>query len=492
MKKIFALVATVLACVLVFAACAASPDNYAPGDNASGIYTPTDKNYEYDQVIENDFSDTSKENESYFSLDRNTASYGIMRRQISDGLTIAPDSVRLEEYVNYFNYDYARPENGQALAVGGSLFDCPWNADHKLFRIGVAAEEVQFADSKINNLVFLIDTSGSMYGQDRLGLIQQAFTMLTENLNDGDYVSIVTYAGDSRIALKGARGNEKTKIANVLQDLTAQGSTNGEGGIQKAYAVAEEFFSSSYNNRVIIATDGDFNVGLSDKNSLKKLISEKRKSGIYLSVLGVGMYNTSDVTMKTLAENGNGNYAYLDSVEEARKVLVTELNGTVNTVAKDAKISVIFNKDVVKSFRLLGYETKMMSREDFDDDQKDAGEIGSGHTVTAVYELELSAEAGNQAEVARTELRYKTPDDKTAEPIVTVFTTESYSATPTEDDVFIGCVLEYGLLLRESQYKGDASFAAVISRLGKLQCVQDDQFKAEFLTVVQKAARLYE
>ena len=493
MKKILPIVSLIVLCAVLFAACS-GPSDYGP-EGWKGILPSnikSDGNYNYEEVTENDFVQTETNNESYFSLDRNTASYGYMRRQINEGLTIAKNSVRLEEYVNYFNYNYDRPTDGNALAIGGSVFDCPWNAKHKLFKIGVAAEEVNMEGAKTNNLVFLIDTSGSMYGSDRLGLIQQAFTMLTENLGAADYISIVTYAGDSRIALDGARGNEKTKIANVLQDLTAEGSTNGQGGLEKAYAIAQKYFDSSFNNRVIIATDGDFNVGVSDKNSLTELISQKRSSGIYLSVLGVGMYNTSDTTMKTLAENGNGNYAYLDSVSEARKVLVEELGGTINTVAKDCKIGVTFNKDVVESFRLIGYETKLMNREEFENENKDAGEIGSGHTVTAVYEVALKGEAV-QGEVATAKINYKDPSTDQSKSVSKTFTLEEhYAATPSEDDVFVGCVVEFGLLLRESEYKADASFASVIARLDKLNCVATDQFKAEFLTLVSKAARVYE
>lgn len=493
----FALIAALLFC---FCACSSRDDSYSGEMNPAGSYNAenADANYVYDEVVENGFSDASENNTSYFSLDRNTASYTYMRREISDGYTVSSDSVRLEEYVNYFSYDYARPTDGEALALSGSVFDCPWNSSHKLLTIGVAADVVEMSD-KPNNIVFLIDTSGSMSGDSRLGLIQQAFTMLLENLTDNDRVSIVTYAGNVRTALAGARGSEKTRIANILQDLMAGGSTNGEGGIETAYEVAETYFMANGNNRVILATDGDFNVGISDKDQLKSFISEKRASGIYLSVLGVGMLNTNDTTMKTLAENGNGNYAYLDSVAEARKVLVTELGGTCVTVAEDAKIGVVFNEEVVESFRLIGYETKMMSQEEFEDENKDAGEIGSGHTVTAVYELQLREEA--TGEIATAELRYKTPptdssdDDSSRQKSVSLsFTTDDYTATPSEDCVFIGCVVEYGLLLRNSAYKGDASFEALTQRLQTLQSVTGEnanEFRAEFLQLVGKAAELY-
>lgn len=487
MKRTLYLILTLTLVVAMLCAC--SPSGSFPSVDEGILVVPdSDGNFQYEEIVENGFISTTDQTTSYFSLDRNTASYSLMRRQINSGLTIAPGSVRLEEYVNYFNYDYIRPEN-DALALSGSVFDCPWNSQNKLFTIGVAAEEISFENAVQNNIVFLIDTSGSMYGSDRLGLIQQSFTMLLEYLGDDDYISIVTYAGDSRVALDGARGTEKTQIANVLQDLTAEGVTNGQGGIEKAYAEAEKYFVEGGNNRVILATDGDFNVGIRDKNQLKSFISEKRNSGIYLSVLGVGMFNTNDTTMKTLAENGNGNYAYLDSVAEARKVLVEELNGTFNVVAKDAKIGVEFNSEVVETFRLIGYESKMMSEEEFEDVNKDAGEIGSGHTVTAVYEIKLKENAmGN---IATAEVKYKHPETDESDSVSKTYTTDDYTQTPDEDSVFIGCVVEYGLLLRESQYKGDASFENVIQRLSALDCVQTDQFKAEFLQLVQKAEQLY-
>lgn len=486
MKKL-ALFITLVMMLALFASCEASLGDYMP-QAPSGYFEAVDENYQYEDIIENDFVSTSQTTTSYFSLDRNTAAYSLMRKQITSGLTLNKNSVRLEDYINYFNYDYQRPAD-DALALSGSVFDCAWNARHKLFTIGVAAEEVVFENHKTNNIVFLIDTSGSMYGEDRLGLIQQSFTMLLDCLNDNDTISIVTYAGDSRVALDGARGTEKVHIANVLQDLTASGSTNGQGGIEKAYALAEKYFDANSNNRVILATDGDFNVGTTSKDGLTKLITAKREKGIYLTVLGVGMGNTNDVTMKTLAENGNGNYAYLDTVSEARKVLVEELNGTFNVVAKDAKIGVTFNADVVESFRLIGYESKMMSQEDFENSQKDAGEIGSGHTVTAVYEIELKENA--QGEIATAEVRYKNPDTDEDKSVSKTYTTSDYTLSPSEDNAFISCVVEFGLILRESQYKNDAALANVISRLSNLQCVTDDPFKAEFLEIVNKSDELY-
>lgn len=490
MKHLLSVFILTLASLLILCSC--SPSSLSDHYYNSGIsesdsgFSP---NYQYDGISENDFVSTAEETSSYFSLDRNTASYSLMRREINQGLTTNANSVRLEEYVNYFNYNYARPSGEDALALSGSVFDCPWNEENKLFTIGIAAEEISFASDIQNNIIFLIDISGSMFGEDRLGLIQQAFTMLLDNLGDNDYVSIVTYASNCRVALSGARGTEKTKIANVLQDLSASGTTNGSGGIQLAYAEAEKYFIQGGNNRVILATDGDFNVGISDKNQLKNFISEKRQSGIYLTVLGVGMFNTNDSIMKTLAESGNGNYAYLDSVAEARKVLVEELNGTFNVVAKDAKAGVIFNPETVEKYRLIGYESKMLSQDEFYDENKDAGEIGSGHTVTAVYEITLKENtAGN---IATVEIKYKHPESNENKNITETFTTYDYSANPDEDCIFIGCVVEYGLLLRNSEFKGNADFENVISRLSQLSCVREDPFKAEFLEIVKKACILY-
>lgn len=490
MKHLLSVFILTLASLLILCSC--SPSSLSDHYYNSGIsesdsgFSP---NYQYDGISENDFVSTAEETSSYFSLDRNTASYSLMRREINQGLTTNANSVRLEEYVNYFNYNYARPSGEDALALSGSVFDCPWNEENKLFTIGIAAEEISFASDIQNNIIFLIDISGSMFGEDRLGLIQQAFTMLLDNLGDNDYVSIVTYASNCRVALSGARGTEKTKIANVLQDLSASGTTNGSGGIQLAYAEAEKYFIQGGNNRVILATDGDFNVGISDKNQLKNFISEKRQSGIFLTVLGVGMFNTNDSIMKTLAESGNGNYAYLDSVAEARKVLVEELNGTFNVVAKDAKAGVIFNPETVEKYRLIGYESKMLSQDEFYDENKDAGEIGSGHTVTAVYEIKIKDNAAGN--IATVEIKYKHPESNENKNITETFTTYDYSANPDEDCIFIGCVVEYGLLLRNSEFKGNADFENVISRLSQLSCVREDPFKAEFLEIVKKACILY-
>ncbi len=496
MKKfvIFALSVIFILSLSLLAACSAGPNGNLESDGVAPEILES-LNYQFEQSHEQPFVSSESSPSSYFSLDRNTASYSLMRRQIEEGIRLNAGSVRIEEYVNYFHYNYVRPVDGKALSLSARLFDCPWNSAHKLLSFAVAAKELHLGDVS-NNIVFLIDTSGSMYGADRLGLIQQAFVMLLDNLGGGDAVSVVTYAGDSRIALEGANGTEKRRIANVIEDLEANGSTNGEGGINMAYALAEKYFVKGGNNRVILATDGDFNVGASSKAELQKLIATHREKGIYLSVLGVGMTNTNDTTMKTLAENGNGNYAYLDSLAEAKKVLVTELGGTLETVAKDTKAGVEFNPNVVSQYRLLGYDTKLLSQEQFEDEAADAGEIGAGHTVTAVYEVELKQ--GAEGTVATAEVKYKLPDNDgdatndVSDSVTLTVTTENYTAAPSDDDIFIGCVLEFGLLLRESDYKADASFDSVLARL---QTIVDytaaDEFKAQFVDVVQKAQAIY-
>ena len=500
MKKFTVITLSILLtlCVVLFAACSGA-GNYT--GRLPSYSSELNENYQHETVVEQPFVSTDDETNSYFSLDRNTASYSLMRRQIESGMKISAGSVRLEEYVNYFNYSYARPTGDDALGLSGSVFDCPWNSAHKLLSVSVAAEELQWEDAPRNNIVLLIDTSGSMEGADRLGLIQQAFVMLLDNLDSEDVISIVTYAGDSRVALDGELAQNKLRIAKVIEDLTAKGSTNGEGGLENAYRIAQKHFIDEGNNRVILATDGDFNVGVSNKEGLQQLISEYRDTGIYLSVLGVGMTNTNDTTMETLAKNGNGNYAYLDNLLEAKKALVDELGGTLYTVAKDAKIGVEFNKEVVSKFRLLGYDTKVLTQEQFEDENTDAGEIGAGHTVTAVYEIELRSNGDGvamQGDVASVELKYKKPattaggTEQNKSVSLTFSIEEHYTDAPSDDCVFISCVLEFGLILRQSKYKGNASFAAVLARLETLaDYLENDVFKQDFVHIVQKASTFY-
>ncbi|MBR1554210.1 MAG: von Willebrand factor type A domain-containing protein, partial [Oscillospiraceae bacterium] len=332
---------------------------------------------EYAQIVENGFINTAEENTSTFSIDVDTASYSNVRRMIQDGYyDNIPQAVRIEEMINYFNYDYPVPEDDSPFSVTTELSSCPWNQNNQLMLIGLQADKIDLSSRVPMNLVFLIDVSGSMYGEDRLGLVQKAVNMLAENLNENDRVSIVTYAGYESVVLEGVAGNDTQQITDAINNLTAGGSTAGEAGIKKAYAIAEKYFIQGGNNRVLLATDGDLNVGVSSSEELKTLVEKERDTGVNLSVLGFGSGNLKDEKLETLADNGNGNYAYIDSELEAKKVLIQEMGGTLYTVAKDVKLQLEFNPETVQSYRLIGYENRVLANEDFNNDKVDAGEIG--------------------------------------------------------------------------------------------------------------------
>ena len=330
---------------------------------------------EYNYISENGYKTTVKEPLSTFSVDVDTASYSNLRRYINSGQQIPADAVRIEEMLNYFSYDYPEPENGDPFSVTTEYSDCPWNEDNRLLLIGLQAKEIDFSRRPPSNLVFLLDISGSMYSDDKLPLVQKSFTMLAENLTQKDRVSIVTYAGYESVVLDGVSGDQTARIAAALDDLEAGGSTAGAAGIEKAYELARKNYISGGNNRVILATDGDLNVGISSEGELTRLIQEKKKDGVHLSVIGVGTGNLKDNKMEALADNGDGNYNYIDSIFEAKKVLVDEMGGTLVTVAKDVKIQVEFNPRYVSGYRLIGYENRLLNQEDFNDDKVDAGEI---------------------------------------------------------------------------------------------------------------------
>lgn len=454
------------------------------------------ENYLYDTVVEQGFSDTETAPSSYFSLDRNTAGYSLVRTQLRQGVKISPESVRLEELVNYFDYDYPAPEAGEAVGVSAYLSDCPWNAEHKLMTVGIKTEEaVRTGDA---NYVLLVDVSGSMggtlagtEGQSRLDLVKYGANKLLDTLGAQDRVSIVTYASGVKTVLESTAATEENKpaIRNAINKLSSYGSTNGSDGLQRAYEQAEAHRAENGNNRIIILSDGDFNVGISNQDELKEFIQEKAKSGIALSVVGVGMGNLRDDFMQTLALNGNGNYCYIDTPLEAQKVFVEEVAGTLYTVAKDAKAGVTFNADAVSSYRLLGYDMKTMSEEDFNNTEKDAGEIGSNLCVTAMYEIELS-DADTDAALAEAAVRYKNEAGEDCEVTLTVTGQE----TATQDVQFAACVAEFALVLRASAYRGNASLENVLARLeGMSAYLAEDVYKSEFaeLAAVAKASGYY-
>ncbi|WP_242657962.1 vWA domain-containing protein [Lachnoclostridium phytofermentans] len=473
------------------------------GDNSNNMDFSTE---EYNAVIEQGYQSTKNHPLSTFSADVDTASYSNIRRMLKEGRRVDTGAVRIEEMLNYFNYDYKLPEGDSPFGITTELSDCPWNPDTKLFLAGIQTEKIDFSKSAPSNLVFLIDVSGSMMDEDKLPLVQRAFLLLTENLTEKDRISIVTYAGNDTVVLSGAKGNQKEKIQNAITELEAGGSTFGSKGIETAYQLAMENYIEGGNNRVILATDGDLNVGVTSESELTNLIEEKRKSGVALSVLGFGTGNIKDNKMEALADHGNGNYAYIDSLMEARKVLVEEMGATLVTVAGDVKFQVEFNPAKVKGYRLLGYDNRLLATEDFNDDTKDAGEVGAGHSVTVLYELVLE---DSKMEIPETELKYTTTEptnmvdelltvnirykkpgkDKSilmSEPVGI----NQLADTRTDNLAFATAVAEFGLLLKDSEYKGDATFSKVLSRLEETNYKQDE-YRAEFYQLVKLAKDIY-
>ena len=470
----------------------------------------------YNNIQESGFKTVSANPFSTFGADVDTATYSNLRRSIfqDDGYGISDSAIRLEEMINYFHYDYAAPENGEKFGVTTALTKCPWNKDTLLLRLGVKAEEIQPEDG--SNIVFLIDTSGSMFSNNKLPLAQKAFTMLTENLSADDTISIVTYAGEDRVVLEGAKGSDKSQITEAINALEAYGSTNGEGGIKKAYEIAEKYFIKGGNNRIILATDGDLNVGVSSEADLIRLVEEKRETGVFLSCLGFGEGNYQDSKMEALADYGNGNYSYIDSTTEATRVLKEEMWSTLYTVAKDVKFQVEFNPDQVKGYRLIGYENREMAAEDFANDKKDGGEVGSGQTVTVLYEIVpadsdfnmtgVSSRYGNDTSAstpaASTEattisadellafnIRYKEPDASESQLRTYPVTRDMLKEEMDADTSFAAGVAEFGMLLRKSENSGTASYSEVYNRLKAIPGVTDDPYKTEFLYLVQKVSK---
>ena len=366
----------------------AETENYVQKSlSVSEIYYDQSQNEEYGSFVENRFKSVTDEPLSTFSIDVDAASYSNMRRFINRGTMPEKDAIRTEELINYFSYNYAKPTGKDPVKITTEVGECPWNKQHRLVRIGLKAKEIASENMPASNLVFLIDVSGSMEGPTRLELVKSSLKLLINNLRNKDRVSIVVYAGSAGEVLPSTSGSDKQKIREALDALNAGGSTAGGVGIKLAYNIAKKNFIAGGNNRVILCTDGDFNVGVSSSEGLESLIEQERKSGVFLTVLGYGMGNYKDKKMQVLAEKGNGNHAYIDNLQEANKVLVSEFGGTMYTVAKDVKLQIEFNPAKVQSYRLIGYESRLLNKEDFNDDTKDAGEMGAGHTVTALYEV---------------------------------------------------------------------------------------------------------
>lgn len=463
----------------------------------------------YAEISENPFLDASRAPLSTFSIDVDTASYANVRRYLNDGQLPPKDAVRIEELINYFEYDYPQPVDDVPFSVSTETAISPWNAKHKIVQIGLQGKKIALDNTPAANLVFLIDVSGSMNSPDKLPLLKEGLRMMVSQLKPQDRVAIVVYAGSSGLVLPSTSVSNKGEIIAALNKLEAGGSTNGGEGIQLAYTVAANNFIKGGNNRVILATDGDFNVGVTSDDALVSLIEQKRKSGIFLSVLGFGTGNLNDSMMEKLADKGNGNYAYIDSRDEARKALGEQVAGTLYTIAKDVKIQVEFNPALVAGYRLIGYENRLLANRDFEDDRKDAGEIGAGHSVTALYEIvpagqklendgiELKYSQTQRSdtrfnnELMTVKLRYKEPDGSQSKLLTMgVLDSDRTAGSASENLRFAAAVAQFGMVLRDSRYRGTSSFGNARMLVESATSSDLKGYRSEFLGLLDRAKNL--
>ncbi len=460
---------------------------------------------EYSTIHENGFKKAVDKPLSTFSIDVDAASYSNIRRFINNGQMPPKDAVRIEEMINYFGYGYDQPKGDNPFSINTEISSAPWNEEHMIVQVGLQGKKLAMENLPPSNIVFLLDVSGSMNSPNKLPLLKSSLKMLANELRSQDKVSIVVYAGAAGLVLEPTRGDNKQKIMEALDKLSAGGSTAGGAGIRLAYETAKKNFVKGGNNRVILATDGDFNIGESSNAAMERLIEEKREEGVFLTVLGFGMGNYKDSKMEILADKGNGNYAYIDTMKEAKKVLVNEFGGTLFTIAKDVKIQVEFNPAHVQAHRLIGYENRLLNDEDFNDDKKDAGELGSGHTVTALYEIipagvesefikdidplkyqardDVSVSASN--ELMTVKFRYKEPDGKKSKLITEVISVGQKNAS--ENLTWASAVAGFGMLLRDSEYKGDLTFDQVIRMARRSKGGDKFGYRAEFIQMVELA-----
>jgi len=467
--------------------------------------TPAWNTESYNAIIEHGFINTGNDPLSTFSIDVDTASYSNIRRFINQGSMPQVGAVRIEEMINYFSYDYPQPSGKHPFSVTTELGPCPWNKSHQLVRIGLAAKNIDKKDLPPSNLVFLVDVSGSMSAANKLPLLKQSMKMLVKQLDKDDRISMVVYAGNDCIILEPTAGSEQPKIIEAIDSLGAGGSTHASSGILTAYKLAEQVFMPKGNNRIILASDGDFNVGTTSRGELQKLIEEKRQSGIYLTVLGFGIGNYHDDTMEILADKGNGNYAYIDNLLEAKKVMVKEMSGTMFALARDVKIQVEFNPAKIGAYRLIGYENRTLADEDFNDDKKDAGEIGVGHTVTALYELvpagsndmpsvdplkyqqvKTKTATATSSELMTIKLRYKSLQTDQSILLSTVVVDADTALNNTSDDFrFAASVAGYGMLLTQSELKGDLDYEQIQTLAKGAKGTDAEGYRAEFIRLVE-------
>ena len=481
-----------------------SPEAPSPGyvRPPRGIQPPQWNTEEYKTLKDNNFQDVRTSPLSTFSIDVDTASYSNMRRFINTGKLPPVDAVRTEELLNYFTYNYPQPTGEHPFSVTTEVGASPWNSDRKLVLLGIQGKNIKTENLPPSNLVFLIDVSGSMFAQNKLPLLKTAFKMLVGQLRAQDRVAIVVYAGAAGMVLDSTPGSEKAKIIAKIDSLQAGGSTAGGAGIKLAYKIAKDKFMEGGNNRVILATDGDFNVGASSEGELTRLIEERRNEGIFLSVLGFGMGNIKDNKMETLADHGNGNYAYIDNALEAKKVMVSQMAGTMFTIAKDVKIQVEFNPAQVKSYRLIGYENRVLADRDFNDDRKDAGDIGAGHSVTALYEI-VTADSPDLAtsidplvfqqsqtlpsnDWMHIKIRYKKPAEDTSILMTNRVNSQSaIKAVPSDNLNFAAAVAEYGMLLRNSEFKGKSSYEQALALARSARGTDENGYRSEFIKLME-------
>ncbi len=512
----------VLGCGLALGACAKmgsapmwdQPSGAAPAMVVDGEH-PGHNTEAYARIDENPFVQVATQPLSTFSVDVDTASYANVRRFLTDGRLPPKDAVRIEELINYFGYDYPQPSGDDPFSVTAEVSACPWKPEHKLVRIGLQGRTIEQGRLPPRNLVFLLDVSGSMGSPRKLPLLKGAMKLLVEGLTERDHVAMVVYAGASGLVLPPTSGADRGRILEALDRLQSGGSTNGGAGIALAYKVARQNFRADGINRVILATDGDFNVGTTSHGDLTRMIEQERNSGVFLTVLGLGTGNLKDSTMEALADRGNGNYAYIDSMAEARKVLVAEAGATLVTIAKDVKIQVEFNPARVRSYRLIGYENRLLRAEDFNDDTKDAGEIGAGHSVTALYQIvpaeaapvatagdrkidplryqgarEASAQA-DSSELMTVKLRYKRPTEDVSQRIVgLVDDADTPVSAASDDQRWAAAVASYGMLLRGSGHAGDAGWRSVRSMAEGALGRDANGYRREFLRLAERAASL--
>jgi Ca-activated chloride channel family protein len=466
---------------------------------------------EYDKITENPFQGVAQNPVSTFSIDVDNASYSNVRRHLNSNSLPPSAAVRIEEMINYFDYDYPQPKGKDPFSINTEISSAPWNKEHHLIHIGLQGKDLDYDNIKPSNLVFLIDASGSMSNENKLPLLKKGLKILLNELDDKDKVSIVAYAGAAGLVLPATPASDRNKILRALDGVESGGSTAGGEGIQLAYKIAKENLIEGGNNRVILATDGDFNVGVSSSAALVDLIEEKRKDNIFLTICGLGMGNYKDGRMEQISNAGNGNYFYIDNIREAEKVFSKEMRANMFTIAKDVKIQIEFNPNTIKAYRLIGYENRMLAKEDFDDDTKDAGELGAGHTVTAIYEVILAdskseqqintsadlkyqtvVKSDNKSDLMTVKFRYKAPTSDLSTLIEQVLPKGNIPELSTTSDNFrfSASVAAFGMLLRDSEFKGEVSYD-MVSTLAKAAVGPDTEgYRSEFIQLVKTAALL--